>query len=207
MTRLSTSTSTWNLARTKWVHPQWFTQGCDFKWAAEFKAKKNSNTERTATGNPLYIRIMSDPPRASSWTSTCTSTSTPSRTGQCECPMLRSMPLTVANFLLLRPGATATTTPFICSGRDYSLRQVGFFLNTSSFRFVPRHLAAILCQFPVHCVWVSLAPAQTHKQNQIQAVTGTEAGKQQPEWSFAAPPSLSLYLFLCNSRHLAECQV
>lgn len=27
-----------------------------------------------------------------------------------------------------------------------------FFLNTSSFRFVPRHLAAILCQFPVHCV-------------------------------------------------------
>lgn len=170
-----------------------------FQVSCEFKAKKNSNTERTATGNPLYIRIMSDPPRASSWTSTCTST--PSRTGagaglgrQCECPMLRSMPLTVANFLLLRPGATATTTPFICSGRDYSLRQVGFFLNTSSFRFVPRHLAAILCQFPVHCVWVSLAPAQTHKQNQIQADgTETEAGKQQPEWSFASV-SLTLQL-------------
>lgn len=105
-----------------------------FQVSCEFKAKKNSNTERTATGNPLYIRIMSDPLRASSWTSTCTST--PSRTGagaglgrQCECPMLRSMPLTVANFLLLSPGATATTTPFICSGRDYSLRQVGFFFK------------------------------------------------------------------------------
>lgn len=106
-----------------------------FQVSCEFKAKKkNSNTERTATGNPLYIRIMSDPPRASSWTSTCTST--PSRSGagaglgrQCECPMLRSMPLTVANFLLLRPGATATTTPFICSSRDYSLRQVGFFFK------------------------------------------------------------------------------
>lgn len=114
---------------------------------------------------------------------------------QCECPMLRSMPLTVANFLLLRPGAHSDYYPiYMQRQRLFSAASWIFFLNTSSFCFVLRHLAAILCQFPVHCVWVSLAPAQTHKQNQIQADgTETEAGKQQPEWSFASV-SLTLQL-------------
>lgn len=158
------------------------------------QGKKQQHRENRNWKPTLYSHYEW-PPRASSWTSTCTST--PGR--QCECPMLRSMPLTVANFLLLSPGATATTTPFICSG-DYSLRQVGFFLNTSSFRFVPRHLAAILCQFPVHCVWVSLAPWQTHKQNQI--LPGRRRRRQvSSSLNEVSPPSPSLSL------HLAECQV
>lgn len=164
MTRLSTSSSTWNLASTKWVHPQWFTQGCDFKWAASSRQKKNKREPQLETH---FIFALWVTPRASSWTSTCTSTSTPSRAGQgrqSECPMLRSMPLTVANFLLLWPRChTATTTPFICSGGDYSQRQVGSFF---------KHFLISLCASAFGSYSVSIPSAL------CLSVTGTSTDPQ-----------------------------
>lgn len=88
------------------------------------KKSRESDSEGTATGNPLYFRIMSDPFGASlnlnlNLKPADEAEAEPDRrpAGECECPMLRSMPLHVANFLLLSQGATATTTttPFICS--------------------------------------------------------------------------------------------
>lgn len=158
-----------------------------FQVSCEFKAKKtreNRNWKPT-----LYSHYEWPPGRAAEPQPAPQPLPRAGQGRQSECPMLRSMPLTVANFLLLWPRCHSDYYPIYMQRRRlFSAASWIFFLNTSSFRFVPRHLAAILCQFPVHCVWVSLAPAQTHKQNQIQTKTGTVAGKQQLEWSFASPP-------------------
>lgn len=193
MTRLSTSSSTWNLASTKWVHPQWFTQGCDFKWAASSRQKKtreNRNWKPTLyshyewpPGRAAEPQPAPQPqPRAGQGQAIRVSNAKINATHRCQ------LPVTLAQV----PHSDYYPI-YMQRRRLFSAASWIFFLNTSSFRFVPRHLAAILCQFPVHCVWVSLAPAQIHKQNQIQTKTGTVAGKQQLEWSFSLSPSASLY--------------
>lgn len=103
MTRLSTSSSTWNLASTKWVHPQWFTQGCDFKWAASSRQKK---TRENRNWKPTLYSHYEWPPGRAAEPQPAPQPQPragQARDRQCECPMLRSMPLTVANFLLLWP--------------------------------------------------------------------------------------------------------
>lgn len=65
-----------------------------------------------------------------------------------------------ANFLLQQPLLPYMDTPhthihiyiFIWPVRSPSSSLLLFYLNTSSFRFVPWHLAAILCQFPVSVI-------------------------------------------------------
>lgn len=70
-----------------------------------------------------------------------------------------------------------------------------FSLNTSSFRFVPRHLAAILCQFPVHCVWVSLAAAAAaDPQAEPEQVSSSSSWMKFPPPPRSLSPSHSLCL-------------
>lgn len=194
MTRLSTSSSTWNLASTKWVHPQWFTQGCDFKWAASSRQKKNKREPQLETH---FIFALWVTPRASSWTSTCTSTSTPSRTGQairvsnakinathrCQLPVtLAQVPHSDYYPIYMQRRRLFSAASWISFFKHFLIS-----LCASAFGSYSVSIPSALC--------LSVTSTSTDPQTEPDTATktGTVAGKQQLEWSFSLSPSASLY--------------
>lgn len=172
-----------------------------FQVSCEFKAKKQQHRENRNWKPTLYSHYEWPPGRAAEPQPAPQPQPRAGQGRQSECPMLRSMPLTVANFLLLSPGATATTTPFICSG-DYSQRQVGSFfkhflisLCGSAFGSYSVSIPSALCLSVTSTITDPQTEPDTATEAETETGTGTGAGKQQLEWSFFLSPSFYLSPF------------